>query len=381
MALFFYRIRMKLFFLLSYYNIHFTPFLDALAQIEGVEIKVGLLNPLAKFRPGYDWDVYLSSDTYIRIYENPKLLTSEFLRKYHYIGFLGLVGESILYRTALRALYFTNAQVLVFSEGWKQKSGFSNFSRKLALLPFNRKKVSLFAVGANAYDDYKNLGMTKWKAYRFGFTVFPPVKERHYQVQINEEVKFLYIGQLIERKRILDLIEAFERCANRNDKVSLSIYGTGKQEEAAKELVNKLKINNKVAFWGFIPSKELYSKLGNYDCLVLPSQYDGWGAVVNEAMQNGLAVIVSDGVRARQIVQEGENGFHFPVGKIEVLAHKMHLLVANREMLYSFKSKSSELIIDYYPESLAKKVYQLLEAKINGSEEPKFESSLKVLSV
>jgi len=115
--------------------------------------------------------------------------------------------------------------------------------------------------------------------------------------------------------------------------------------------------------------------------LVLPSQYDGWGAVVNEAMQNGLAVIVSDGVRARQIVQEGENGFHFPVGKIEVLAHKMHLLVANREMLYSFKSKSSELIIDYYPESLAKKVYQLLEAKINGSEEPKFESSLKVLSV
>ena len=71
------------------------------------------------------------------------------------------------------------------------------------------------------------------------------------------------------------------------------------------------------------------------DVFVLPSEYEPFGVVVNEAMLSGCAVIVSDQVGARlDLVRNGETGFVFPMGNLDVLAALLGELLPAREKLH-----------------------------------------------
>src|SRR2546430_3298455 len=85
-----------------------------------------------------------------------------------------------------------------------------------------------------------------------------------------------------------------------------------------------LPILHAVKFLGFRNQSELPSFYDLCDVFVLPSTSEPWGLVVNEAMAAGRPVVVSDQVGcARDLVQNGLNGFIFPVGDVEALAHAL----------------------------------------------------------
>lgn len=99
-------------------------------------------------------------------------------------------------------------------------------------------------------------------------------------------LRYLYVGRLIDVKNVGLLIEAF----NRNGK-PLTIVGDG---ELAKNL--KSKANNNIRFTGFIENSALGDVYQSHDVFILPSYYEPWGLVVEEALYWGLPVIVSDRV-------------------------------------------------------------------------------------
>jgi glycosyltransferase involved in cell wall biosynthesis len=69
--------------------------------------------------------------------------------------------------------------------------------------------------------------------------------------------------------------------------------------------------------------------------LVLPSEYEPFGVVVNEAMLCGCAAVVSDRVGAgRDLVRGGENGFIFPCGDRNALAAILHHALSNPNRLH-----------------------------------------------
>lgn len=69
------------------------------------------------------------------------------------------------------------------------------------------------------------------------------------------------------------------------------------------------------------------------DVLVLPSSFEPWGLVLNEAMCFRLPVIVSDRVgAAADLVRDGVNGFIYPVGNIQSLADRLQRVLANEQV-------------------------------------------------
>ena len=70
--------------------------------------------------------------------------------------------------------------------------------------------------------------------------------------------------------------------------------GEGPEETKLKKQAENLGLSDLIDFRGVIPNAELPPILSEHDVLVLPSQYDGWGAVVNEALHTGLFAIASD---------------------------------------------------------------------------------------
>jgi glycosyltransferase involved in cell wall biosynthesis len=81
---------------------------------------------------------------------------------------------------------------------------------------------------------------------------------------------------------------------------------------------------------GFLNQSEIARAYAAADVLVVPSVWETWGLVVNEAMACGLAALVSDGVAcAEALVQPGVTGDVFPVGRADVLGRFIAALAAD----------------------------------------------------
>jgi glycosyltransferase involved in cell wall biosynthesis len=90
------------------------------------------------------------------------------------------------------------------------------------------------------------------------------------------------------------------------------------------------------------------------DVFVLPSSFEPWGLVVNEALCFGLPVIASDKVGAcGDLVQNGVNGFVYPAGDITALGERLQDLLANADRRSTMGIASRTLISHWgYPEVL-----------------------------
>ena len=110
--------------------------------------------------------------------------------------------------------------------------------------------------------------------------------KRNFFHKTSSELKYIYVGRLVDAKNVSLLIDEF----NRNKK-ALTIVGQGPLE---KEL--KRKAGNNIHFIGFVENDKLGAIYEEHDIFILPSKYEPWGLVVEEALYWGLPVIVSNKV-------------------------------------------------------------------------------------
>ena len=100
-----------------------------------------------------------------------------------------------------------------------------------------------------------------------------------------------------------------------------------------------------VRFCGFLNQTELPKAYVAADAFVLPSSYEPWGLVVNEAMCFGLPVIVSDRVGAApDLVHKGSNGYIYPSGDVDALAASLAAVVRDPELCRRMGRQSKSLI-------------------------------------
>lgn len=134
---------------------------------------------------------------------------------------------------------------------------------------------------------------------------------------------FVFVGKLQEKKRVLDLIEAFRLAHQSNSDLHLLIVGTGELMSQAQQLASASHLP--ATFAGFLNQSRIVEAYAAGDCLVLPSDFgETWGLVVNEAMVCGLPAIVSDRVGCGpDLVEEDITGAVFRFGDTKHLAEKM----------------------------------------------------------
>jgi glycosyltransferase involved in cell wall biosynthesis len=101
-------------------------------------------------------------------------------------------------------------------------------------------------------------------------------------------VRFLYVGRLLPRKGVDLLLDAYERVAD--DRTTLTILGDG-PERAALMARQSPRAANRTQWLGKAPNAAALAAYADADVFVLPSRYEPWGLVVNEAMAAGLPVI------------------------------------------------------------------------------------------
>lgn len=167
----------------------------------------------------------------------------------------------------------------------------------------------VFAIGEDAVKYYKNISR-QWKVFPFQY-----VTEHNERTKgaAKGNLKLLFVGNLCKRKNVKIVIEALKGLNN----LEFTIVGNGEEKMNLEKLAQEYKIP--VSFLGTKDMKEIPSIMQENDVLILPSLHDGWGAVVNEAMDLGLYVIVSNRCGARTMIDKGITGEVFISNNIKSL--------------------------------------------------------------
>ena len=124
----------------------------------------------------------------------------------------------------------------------------------------------------------------------------------------SEGVKVLWVGRLLNWKRVDTIIKAVGECS-KSKKITLDIYGIGPEEAKLKKLAAKY--GDKIKFHPPVPINEVRKLMREHDVYVLSSNgYEGWGAVVCEALEEGMKVIGTYEAGASATILPESNLFH-----------------------------------------------------------------------
>ncbi|MBF0444005.1 MAG: glycosyltransferase family 4 protein [Magnetococcales bacterium] len=142
----------------------------------------------------------------------------------------------------------------------------------------------------------------------------------------------LFVGRLIAAKRPLDLLNAYLLLPYKIRQNSHLVFvGDG---PLAKEVAARCQDGDLLHMLGWISDwAKLTRIMASADVFVLPSSYEPWGTVVNEAMMCGLPVVASDQVgAAREMIEHGKNGFIYPVADIAALELLLEDILQNNHL-------------------------------------------------
>lgn len=114
---------------------------------------------------------------------------------------------------------------------------------------------------------------------------------KKYNIDKNDTV-LLYVGQLIKRKGLKELIGGFEKISFSNKRITLVIVGEGKLGKEIESFIND-RPEVKIRLLGYLGYNKLPEAYALADVLILPSKEEVWGLVVNEALASGIPVLVS----------------------------------------------------------------------------------------
>jgi glycosyltransferase involved in cell wall biosynthesis len=136
-----------------------------------------------------------------------------------------------------------------------------------------------------------------------------------------------FIGRLDPIKRIGDLIEAMGKL---DAEATLDIFGAGGERDNLEALIGRLGLGSRVRLKGAVSGPR--DALRDIDLLVLPSEAEGFGLVLIEAMAAGVPVVGTNVPGICDVIEDGGNGMLVPVGKSAAIAGAIQKIFSTAEL-------------------------------------------------
>lgn len=140
--------------------------------------------------------------------------------------------------------------------------------------------------------------------------------------------RVIQVGAISLRKGTLDVLDAFRQAHLHGSE--LWFLGGGREESGLDAVIKRMELRG-VSFLPPVPQPDLRDYYNDSSVFVLASVADGFGMVVPQAMACGLPVIVTENVGARDLIEDGVNGFVVPIHAPHLIAERLRYLHDNPE--------------------------------------------------
>ena len=243
--------------------------------------------------------------------------------------------------------FLKNIKILLLVEsdpfvGYENKhSNFRNFIRKIII-----KKSDKILTNNKLGEEYlvSVLNTSPNKVIVAPYLISNPPIPKDLEYLVNDKIYFLFVGQVIQRKGLIYVLEAIEKLdINTKNKIQFDIIGKG--DELLKLEQYKLDHNLDCGnILGYVNYSNLALYYENADCFIINTLHDYRALVGFEALNSGCAIIGSkyDGARF-EIIHDGLNGFICDPENINKLTRAIYEITNNDKLREEFKKYSKHL--------------------------------------
>jgi glycosyltransferase involved in cell wall biosynthesis len=233
------------------------------------------------------------------------------------------------------------------------------------------RKVYMLCASAFTAGDYAKFGLFREKNFRWGY--FPLMKQ--YEdisalMEGKEKATILWVGRFLEWKHPDDAIRVAKRLKSEGVHFRLDFIGSGPMEETLGRMIQEEDLQDCVRLLGTMRPEEVRSHMERAGVFLMTSdRREGWGAVVNEAMNSGCGVVVSDAIgSAAYLVRDGENGCVYPSENVDVLYEQAKMLLNDPEKTRSMGLDAYRTITELWNGEVAAGRLIMLAQKILDGE-------------
>ena len=318
------------------------------------------------------------NDFVVKTYEGKDELDRAFkiADEYDYVIFGGNTKEDIYVKNRIK----NNKMTFEYSERLnKRKPSISLWLRKYINMFYTRriyrnKHLYLLCNGSCVAGDFNEFGMYKNKAYKWGY--FPKFDECDIDSLIkdkNECVTIIWAGRLINWKHPDLLIDLADRLKKDGYNFKIEIVGNGEMEDELKASISNKHLEDCVTMCGSMPPEEVRKHMEKANIYCFTSNFqEGWGVVLNEAMNSGCACVASHAAGSTgYLLNHNENGLIYENGNFDDFYKQVVKYIENPELRVSHGKKAYESIKNTWNADVAAERFLVLaKALQEGKDTP-----------
>ena len=237
------------------------------------------------------------------------------------------------------------------------------------------KPVYLLCASGFAAGDYAKFGLFRGRCYQWGY--FP--ETRFYDIRAllaqKEAGSIFWAGRFLDWKHPDDALRVAAQLRDDDYNFTLRIAGAGVLEPQLRAMISELHLEGCVQLLGSLRPEQVRCEMERSRIFLLTSdRREGWGAVLNEAMNSGCAVVASDAVGATPfLVKDGVNGSVYHSGDTQELYEKVRRLLDDTAAQECFGKNAYETITDTWNAQVAAgRLCELIRVILAGDPSPKF---------
>lgn len=215
--------------------------------------------------------------------------------------------------------------IAVITEPWDPRGNLGRLrALRFRLQRLRLPKVdTLFACGRLAAQQFVSIGTERSTVAPFGYFVDGAVGAL--SPRRDDDHNFIFVGTFTDRKDPETLLRALALTSLTGWK--LTMIGDGPLRARSIDLAKDLNLDQRVTFVRSMTNDAVLNSIASSDALILPSKYDGWGAVVSEALMAGTPVILTRECGASDLVRSGLQGSIFEASQPAQLAEALSKLL------------------------------------------------------
>lgn len=359
---------MKLVFLSNYFSHHQKPLADALAK--QTEYAFVATEPMTQERLSLGWG--LEEPGYVCHHDREPQRVKALLDGADIVIAGSAPAELVKYAVAQEKI------ILRYSERpLKEGNQWSKYLPRLIKWHFRNppgKPIYLLCAGAYVAGDYHRFGLFRGKAFRWGY--FPEAKydsDPAALMQRKDPARILWAGRFLDWKHPDDAIRVAALLKRAGVDFQMELIGRGALEDTLRQMIEEEGLTSCVRLLGPMKPEEVRRCMEKAEIFLFTSdRQEGWGAVLNEAMNSGCAVVASDAIGSvPYLLRHKENGCVYHSGNAEELARQIRELLEDKRLCRQLGEAAYRTISEQWnPEIAAGRLICLAEKLLAGEKRP-----------
>lgn len=228
---------------------------------------------------------------------------------------------------------------------------------------------AMLPLGMTGVKTFKKYGWPQEKLYPFMYDPVETVTD-HSVVPVHDPVRFLYVGRFSRYTKGTDtLVQAMDLLEKDSGKFTLTMVGG--YGDMRQEILQWLETKPNAEFLGIWDSNTVGTKMKDYDVCIVPSKFDGWNLLVNEAVRAHIGVIATDEAVSDEMIAYSKAGVVVEAKNPRSMAAAMRCAIENPQTVMEWKERAKKFTPQISNVAVADYVLAIIEYVYgNGGERP-----------